>query len=179
MPGQRPIPSVARISVWPNLNSALECLAHCSPETSQCIKNLTENQKLSWHQFVLSGGMKEYHNSDNNKGICVVWVQYVKSCDNIIYSTYFHSAAIAKDLYKNKSFYDNYKHSILMYLRASECTQLNAIKIWERSLGLYITFILYIITFYSMFYAFGAIMFYCTLSEMTRIKMINQYIKTK
>ena len=38
------------------------------------------------------------------------------------------------------------------------------------------TFILYIITFYSMFYAFDAIMFYCTLSEMTRIKMINQSI---
>ena len=39
------------------------------------------------------------------------------------------------------------------------------------------TFILYIITFYSMFYVFDAIMFYCTLSEMTRIKMINQSIK--
>ena len=38
------------------------------------------------------------------------------------------------------------------------------------------TFILYIITFYSMFYAFDAIMFYYTLSEMTRIKMINQSI---
>ena len=37
------------------------------------------------------------------------------------------------------------------------------------------TVIVYIITFYSMFYAFDAIMFYCTLSEMTRIKMINQY----
>ena len=36
------------------------------------------------------------------------------------------------------------------------------------------TFILYIITFYSMFYAFYAFMFYCTLSEMARIKMINQ-----
>ena len=36
------------------------------------------------------------------------------------------------------------------------------------------TFILYIITFYSMVYEFDAIMFYCTLSEMTRIKMINQ-----
>ena len=36
------------------------------------------------------------------------------------------------------------------------------------------TFIVYIITFYSMFYAFDAIMFYCTLSEITRIKMINQ-----
>ena len=38
------------------------------------------------------------------------------------------------------------------------------------------TFIVYIITFYSMFHAFDAIMFYCTLSEMTRIKMINQVI---
>ena len=38
------------------------------------------------------------------------------------------------------------------------------------------TFILYIITFYSMFYAFDAIMFYCTWSEMTRIKIINQSI---
>ena len=38
------------------------------------------------------------------------------------------------------------------------------------------TFIVYIITFYSMFYAFDAIMFHCTLSEMTRIKMINQSI---
>ena len=37
-------------------------------------------------------------------------------------------------------------------------------------------FIVYIITFYSMFYAFDAIMFYCTLSEMTRINMINQSI---
>ena len=37
------------------------------------------------------------------------------------------------------------------------------------------TSILYIITFYSMFYAFDAIMFYCTLSEMTRIKLINQF----
>ena len=36
------------------------------------------------------------------------------------------------------------------------------------------TFIVYIITFYSIFYAFDAILFYCTLSEMTRIKMINQ-----
>ena len=35
------------------------------------------------------------------------------------------------------------------------------------------TFILYIITFYSIFYAFDAIMLYCTLSEMTRIKIIN------
>ena len=41
------------------------------------------------------------------------------------------------------------------------------------------TFILYIITFYSMFYAFDAIMFYCTLSEMTRIKMINQTINSQ
>ena len=35
------------------------------------------------------------------------------------------------------------------------------------------TFIVYIITFDSMFYVFDAIMFYCTLSEMTRIKKIN------
>ena len=35
------------------------------------------------------------------------------------------------------------------------------------------TFIVYIITFYSMFNAFDAIMFYCTLSEITGIKMIN------
>ena len=35
-------------------------------------------------------------------------------------------------------------------------------------------FIVYILTFYSMFYAFDAIMFYCTLSEMTIIKMIKQ-----
>ena len=41
-------------------------------------------------------------------------------------------------------------------------------------INLITTFILYIISFYSMFYAFGAIMFYCTLLEMTRIKMINQ-----
>ena len=41
------------------------------------------------------------------------------------------------------------------------------------------TFILYIITFYNMFYAFDAIMFYCTLSEMTRIKMINQSMFTQ
>ena len=40
------------------------------------------------------------------------------------------------------------------------------------------TFIVYIITFYSMFYAFDDIMFYCTLSEMTRIKMINQSISS-
>ena len=39
------------------------------------------------------------------------------------------------------------------------------------------TFIVYIITFYSMFYAFDVIMFYCTLSEMTRIKMINPIYK--
>ena len=38
------------------------------------------------------------------------------------------------------------------------------------------TFIVYIITFYSMFHAFDAIMFYCILSEMTRIKMVNQSI---
>ena len=37
-------------------------------------------------------------------------------------------------------------------------------------------FILYIITFNSMFYAFDAMMFYCTLSEMTRIEMNNQSI---
>ena len=35
------------------------------------------------------------------------------------------------------------------------------------------TYIVYMITFYSIFYAFDAIVFYCTLSEMTRINMIN------
>ena len=34
------------------------------------------------------------------------------------------------------------------------------------------TFIVYIITFYSMFYAFEAILFYCTLSEVTIIKKV-------
>ena len=34
--------------------------------------------------------------------------------------------------------------------------------------------IVYIIRVYSMFYAFDAIKFYCTLSEMTKKKMINQ-----
>ena len=38
------------------------------------------------------------------------------------------------------------------------------------------TFIVYITTFYSIFYAFDAVMFYCTLSEMTRIKTFNQSI---
>ena len=38
------------------------------------------------------------------------------------------------------------------------------------------TFIVYMIKFYNMFYAFNAIMFYFSLSEMTRIKMINQSI---
>ena len=36
-------------------------------------------------------------------------------------------------------------------------------------------FIVYMITLYGMFYAFHANKFYCTLSEMTRIQMINQY----
>ena len=40
------------------------------------------------------------------------------------------------------------------------------------------TFIVYIITFYGMFYAFDATMFYCTLSEMTRIKDDQSVIVT-
>ena len=38
------------------------------------------------------------------------------------------------------------------------------------------SYIVYIITFYNMFYAFDGIVFYCTLSKMTRIKMLNQSI---
>ena len=40
------------------------------------------------------------------------------------------------------------------------------------------TFIVYIITFYSMFYAFDAIMFHCTFSAMTGM-LINKYIYIK
>ena len=43
-------------------------------------------------------------------------------------------------------------------------------------INLITTFSVYIVRFYSMFYAFDAIMVYCTLWEMTRIKMINQSI---